>query len=468
MSQIYKYTVISSQMTTASTLAIVLHNTKQRRSISYEPGQYVAISFAVNGRPTPTRCFSVTSSPTDQGYLQFGLRVHGEFTKTAAAVLIPGAEVIVEGPFGNFVFNAERDKTALMIAGGIGVTPFISMLRYAAQLRLPNRILLLYSCKNQNDIPFLDELLLFEKANPQLSILFVLGSGPNDRLYGQNVAQGHIDGALLDKVLPRDTTVECTNFICGPAGFMAAISKTLRARGVAPQTILTESFSQGQTGPKTLRHNLPLQVYTLTGLSLLLGSTTILIRNTASVSPSSTLGTPSQNQITTGTSNSRQNAVSQTITTLKSGGKKPVQTHTSTSNAGASTGSTSTKSSTTTKTPTVSSPPSSGTTTSPPKSSPGAPAVAVSLNFSASSTNITSGESTTLSWSTNTNATAPVTCTASGGWSGSVGTSGSQSVSPNSTTTYSLSCANSVGSSGTKSVTIKVAPACVSTPSSPC
>src|SRR5665213_1716250 len=144
MSQVHEYTVTSSQMSTESTLELFLHsnNKRLRRTLSYEPGQYAAISFMHNNRPTPARCFSITSSPTEQGLLQFGIRVHGNFTKTAMQSLIPGSKVIIEGPFGNFVFNAERDRSALMLAGGIGITPFISMLRYAARLQLPNDILL--------------------------------------------------------------------------------------------------------------------------------------------------------------------------------------------------------------------------------------------------------------------------------------------------------------------------------------
>jgi ferredoxin-NADP reductase len=136
MSQIRDYTVVSSNVTNDSTLTVLLHDDTQRRPLVFKPGQYAAISFLHNKRPTPARCFSVTSSPTDQGYLQFGIRIHGHFTKTAAQNLIPGSKVIVEGPYGNFVFSAERDRSALFLAGGIGVSPFMSMLRYIARLQL--------------------------------------------------------------------------------------------------------------------------------------------------------------------------------------------------------------------------------------------------------------------------------------------------------------------------------------------
>ena len=97
--------------------------------------------------------------------------------------------------------------------------------------------------------------------------------------------------------------------------------------------------------------------------------------------------------------------------------------------------------------------PSTGAGTTP---SGGSPSIAPNLTFSASPSSITNGSSAVLSWSINANATQPVTCSASGGWSGAKNTSGSQSVAPSSTTTYTLVCTNAAGSSGSKSVNIAV------------
>jgi len=88
--------------------------------------------------------------------------------------------------------------------------------------------------------------------------------------------------------------------------------------------------------------------------------------------------------------------------------------------------------------------------------SSGTAAVAPTLTFSGSPTTITAGSSTVLSWSISNSATPTPTCTAGGAWSGSKATSGSQSVSPASTSSYTLVCANTGGTSGTKTVTITV------------
>ena len=107
--------------------------------------------------------------------------------------------------------------------------------------------------------------------------------------------------------------------------------------------------------------------------------------------------------------------------------------------------------------------PSAATPTSPTTSGGGSSgattptAVAPTLTFSGAPTTITSGASAVLSWSINNSATAPVSCTGGGGtFSGSKATSGSQTVSPTSTTSYTLACSNAAGNSGTKTVTITV------------
>lgn len=82
--------------------------------------------------------------------------------------------------------------------------------------------------------------------------------------------------------------------------------------------------------------------------------------------------------------------------------------------------------------------------------------VAPTLTFSVSPSSISAGGSAVLSWSISSNATQPVSCTANNGWSGTKATSGSQSVAPASTTSYSLACTNSAGTSGSKTVNVTV------------
>lgn len=233
----------------------------------FEPGQYMAISMRQNGRPTTTRCFSVASSPVRRRQLEICARVKGKYT-TAMENLAPGDEVTVRGPFGRFIFNEETQKRLVLFAGGIGITPFMSMIRYANELHLPNNIHLVYSCRNESDIPFLSELLEIEKNNPNFHITFVLSSGAADTLKNSSVILGQMNDKHFAKLGLR--LAEDTYMICGPAPYIKAMRAALSLRGVPDTRLLSEAFSQGKHAQTDTLKRWPINMYALTGVSFAL------------------------------------------------------------------------------------------------------------------------------------------------------------------------------------------------------
>ena len=153
-----RYTVRSTEHLTPSILklTLALENPNQK-PLAFLPGQYASISFKHKGRPSSYRCFSIASSPTKQGHIEFGIRVMGKFTHALENIL-PGDEVQVMGPFGNFVLHPDVPGNLIFCAGGIGITPFMSMLRYINDLKLDNKVTLLLSSRNSKEIPYLEEL----------------------------------------------------------------------------------------------------------------------------------------------------------------------------------------------------------------------------------------------------------------------------------------------------------------------
>lgn len=487
----YKYRVIASQMITPTTLAITLHADGGKAGFPYQPGQYAALSFKNHARPTPARCFSMTSSPRDMGWLQFAMRVKGDYTSTAARHIHPGDEVTVEGPFGGFIMRPYRDQMAVLLAGGIGITPFMSMARYAASFQLSTDILLVYSCKTQDDIPFVAELTALEQQNPRFHVLFVIGDGPVDRLAGRYVARGRITGELLDNVLGRYYQGR-TYFICGPLPFMESLEHNLRSRGVPKRRIMTESFSQ-QLAPKTsLLLGRPPQIYALTALSLVLG-TGAVIEHDLGITRTALKGAVQMTKDNGAVGNSRETAVDQAIGSLQDGSPDAGQPDGPTTIGGPA--------SDPLYDPSVSGPviipaapgsvpnpgpsplpgnpgpspsnpapapsPVPGPRPSPtPSPTPSPAAIPPAIRFGSNANTIRAGSTATLSWSVNADATQPVACNASGGWSGSKPASGSQAVSPTSTTTYVLGCSN-VGGGASAQVTITVLQPSSPPPSNP-
>lgn len=446
----HEYEVISCENVSPSTAVYTLRNTDPTRPLAYQPGQYASISFLKNGRATPARCFSIASSPTEQHVLQFAMRVKGHYTTSVTKHVKPGDIINVGGPYGGFIFNVVRDQAAVFLAGGIGIAPFMSMVRYASRLKLENDIILFYSCRSSDDVAFADELMHLEKINPHLHVIFVIGEGPLHRFAGHRAVNGMLNDEMVNQVLAGRYD-PYSFFICGPPPFMDAMQKALLARGVHRKDIRTEVF--GQSSEKLNRGlSWPARVYGATAASIMLLPGLVLandivnpITETQKKAKAAEVAAEKNE-----TMSNHEHAIAEEMESTEVNGEPTTDTSDTTTTDSSSTSSSPSKSSTSTsKSSTTggSTKSSSGSsTTTPTKKAP-------TVTLSASATSMMAGGSVTLSWSATD--TANGRCTASGGWGGAKNASGSETVRPAVTTTYTILCSNEVGSQS-KSVTITV------------
>ncbi len=261
----YRYTVKRNFLRSPTVRSVILTPDSGVRPLLFEPGQYVALSLHDRLRPTTTRCFSIASSPNDRFNLEVSVRVAGIFTR-ALERLAPGSAVSLRGPYGSFVLKEKLHPHLVFLAGGIGITPFMSMIRYASELNLPNIIHLIYSCRTQDDIPFLEEITKLSARNPNFHPTFVIGAGDTGRLKGRSVISGRVkDSTLTALGLGKDAGTHY--LLCGPGGYLAAMEKLLISRGVPREQIVTESFSQGRGNG--LENRWPSNVYALSGVLLM-------------------------------------------------------------------------------------------------------------------------------------------------------------------------------------------------------
>lgn len=264
----YNYLVSENKHITPSVRLLTLtRKDPTQKPLLYQPGQYAAISLHDQFRPTTTRCFSLASSPTQGDVLQFGIRVKGVYT-SALERLEKGDKIFVRGPFGYFIFNEHVHDNVVFFAGGIGITPFISMIRYASDVRAKSAIHLVYSCRSENDIPFLEELLTFERLNPNLRVTYVVSDGEVKTLRNSRVFSGSLDDSMLDKLgllYEKETYM-----VCGPPPYMEAVQKMLKNRNVSRSNILSEAFGQGASNQSSRMIHWPVNAYALSGLVLLL------------------------------------------------------------------------------------------------------------------------------------------------------------------------------------------------------
>ena len=325
----YKYTVIGNQKLTPSVLLLTLKRDPKTKPFLFKPGQYTAISFKRNGRPTPVRCFSIVNSPTDRDMIQCSIRKKGRFTE-ALTELNPGDKVKVVGAFGGFIFDYEYDNDIVLIAGGIGIAPFMSMIQYATNTNLSNRITLIYGVKNQNDVPFFEQLKELEKINQRFKMSFAVGSGSVDRFTGSKVHIGRITPDIINQVV-RGSYINRKFFICGPSQFMQVMTKSLRDKGVYDDDIMTEDFGQGKNPQSVGRRNLPSNIYKIGAVGLVLASLTVMIGDLVANLPVFSASQPTTKVNPLGSSSQRQDDLDELI---KSG---PNQNNTSTNtNANAS------------------------------------------------------------------------------------------------------------------------------------
>ncbi|NTW22389.1 hypothetical protein HGA34_02465 [Candidatus Falkowbacteria bacterium] len=236
----YRYFVRKIHQPTPEIVALELADRLGRPVFAFRPGQYVMIAYTnAKGLLERKHAFSLASSPTETDHIKLGIKVGGKFTQGLLG-LKPGDQVIVNGPFGNFVFDEAKHKNAVFLAGGIGITPFYSALKYATDRKLDNRMTLLYSNRTLERTLYYREIKALETKNKNLRALFSV-TDKNILPVAGRVVNKRLDGQVINEFVGGHEGK--TFFICGPAPFMKAMKGDLLGLGVKPSQIEMEGFS---------------------------------------------------------------------------------------------------------------------------------------------------------------------------------------------------------------------------------
>ncbi|MDP3964498.1 MAG: FAD-binding oxidoreductase [bacterium] len=203
----------------------------------FRPGQFVMVAlYGQDGQPLPkAKPYSVCSSPLKKSQLQIAFKIQGEFTNTLAQ-LKAGDRVGISGPFGVFTYDEKKMTEAVFLAGGIGITPFVSMFRYATGKQLSNSLTLLFANQTPEDIVFLEDLQLLDKQNPHFTAHFVV-ERPEADWQGET---GRVNKAMLEKYC--QPVMGKYFFVCGPDGFIIAMTEILKGLSVDAEHIKVEKF----------------------------------------------------------------------------------------------------------------------------------------------------------------------------------------------------------------------------------
>ncbi len=186
-----------------------------------------------------TRSFTVASAPGDDR-LRIATRLRDTAFKRSLARLPVGAEVLIEGPLGSFTLHNNPARPAVFLAGGIGVTPFLSIVRDAYHRRLPHTLFLFYSNRRPEDAPFLEELQELQQQHPPFRLVATI-TKPESSTVSWQGETGYLTAELLRKYLP--SLEGPVYYIAGPPAMVGAMRQMLQQAGVDPDDIRSEDFA---------------------------------------------------------------------------------------------------------------------------------------------------------------------------------------------------------------------------------
>lgn len=212
---------------------------REERYFSFTAGQYFLFELDIDGE-AHSRCYSVSSSPLMPRAIAITVkRVEGgKVSNWLHDHLAPGSTLRATGASGTFTLPAQAHAPLLLVSGGSGITPVMSMVRALADARRHPDVVFLHAARTPADLVFRDELLYRAKTTPNFRLLFLPERAGDEP--GYTGVTGRVSEALLKVAVPdlAQRTVMC----CGPAPFMKAVRELALALGVPAGRYFEESF----------------------------------------------------------------------------------------------------------------------------------------------------------------------------------------------------------------------------------
>jgi ferredoxin-NADP reductase/nitrite reductase/ring-hydroxylating ferredoxin subunit len=210
------------------------HDTaKQKKELDYISGQYAFfdIGGVFNDPEGPLRHFTIASSPTEN-FIMISTRIRDTpYKKRLSSLEEKRTKVKVRGPMGKFILHEDHSKPAVFLSGGIGVTPFRSMIKYVTDKQLPIKIVMFDSNRDENNILYKNEFDEYLKINKNLKIIYAItGEGGQPPLGHWEGEIGRIDKPMITKYVSEDDLNKSIFYICGPPAMLNAIQNILNEK----------------------------------------------------------------------------------------------------------------------------------------------------------------------------------------------------------------------------------------------
>jgi predicted ferric reductase len=203
--------------------------------LRFKAGQFAWLALEESPLDLQENPFSITSSAAAPRRLEFMIKEFGDFTSSLVS-LRPGESVYVDGPYGTYDIDEIDAPGLALIAGGIGVTPIMSILRTMADRGDERPVVLFYANPDWESVNFRDELVTLQDRLT-LQVVHVLEEPP-DAWDGE---EGFVTEEILDRHLPANRA-ELSYFICGPLPMIDAVSEAMRDLSLPLRQVHTEQF----------------------------------------------------------------------------------------------------------------------------------------------------------------------------------------------------------------------------------
>ena len=211
---------------------------QQNHNLDYKAGQYAAMDLGTKEDPEgPVRSFTIASSPTEVEFILVSTRIRDTPFKKKLANLEIGTPVKITAPVGSFVLpEGDNLKSVVFLSGGIGVTPFRSMVKYATDNHLPVRIVMFDSNRNEENILYRMDFDQCVRENSNLKIIYTItGEGQEKSSSSVSTAGsnwkgeiGFINKEMITKYMTSDELEDSIFYVCGPPGMLKAMQKLLQ------------------------------------------------------------------------------------------------------------------------------------------------------------------------------------------------------------------------------------------------
>ena len=210
---------------------------RRRLPFTFSPGQFVTLALPVGGAEV-RRTYTVSSPPSRTSYIEITVKREGVASVYLHDQLREGDLLDIHALSGTFTFTGAESDSIVLIAGGVGITPMMSILRHLADAAWEHDIWMVSAVRTPRDVIYDKELAYLQERHPNFH-LQLLVEDPVDT--GWQGGIGRITGEQLQAFVPELPRRRV--YLCGPAPMMDAVRTTLQGLGVSEGQVLTELFS---------------------------------------------------------------------------------------------------------------------------------------------------------------------------------------------------------------------------------